>query len=69
PKGVDIGFARDYGRLNVALSRARELPLLVGSAEMFAKRAKHQDTREMYTNLFNTLKSYDGLRFLEGLVM
>lgn len=69
PKGGDIGFARDYRRLNVALSRARELLLLVGSAEMFAKRAKHQDTREMYTNLLNTVKSYDGLRNHEGLVM
>ncbi len=69
PKGGDIGFARDYRRLNVALSRARELLLLVGSAEMFAKRAKHQDTRDMYTQLLNTVKSYEGLRNHEGLVM
>lgn len=69
PKGGDIGFARDYRRLNVALSRARELLLLVGSADMFAKRAKHQDTRDMYTQLLNTVKSYEGLRNHEGLVM
>ncbi|MGE7111362.1 DEAD/DEAH box helicase [Lysinibacillus sp. NPDC047702] len=69
PKGGDIGFARDYRRLNVALSRARELLLLVGSAEMFAKRAKHQDTQEMYSNLLNTVKSYNGLRNHEGQVM
>ncbi|WNN76652.1 DEAD/DEAH box helicase family protein [Lysinibacillus capsici] len=69
PKGGDIGFARDYRRLNVALSRARELLLLVGSAEMFAKRAKHQETREMYANLLKTVKSYDGLRNHEGLVI
>jgi len=69
PKGGDIGFARDYRRLNVALSRARELLLLVGSADMFAKRAKHQDTREMYSNLLNTVKSYNGLRNHEGQVM
>jgi len=68
-KGGDIGFARDYRRLNVALSRARELLLLVGSADMFAKRAKHQDTREMYSNLLNTVKSYNGLRNHEGQVM
>lgn len=65
PKGGDIGFARDYRRLNVALSRARELLLLVGSADMFAKRAKHQDTREMYSNLLNTVKSYNGLRIMK----
>ncbi len=69
PKGGDIGFAKDYRRLNVALSRARELLMLVGSAEMFAKRAKHQDTRDMYSNLLTTVKSYNGLRNHEGQVM
>ncbi|MGN4126851.1 AAA domain-containing protein [Lysinibacillus sphaericus] len=69
PKGGDIGFARDYRRLNVALSRARELLMLVGSADMFAKRAKHQDTREMYSNLLTTVKSYNGLRNHEGQVI
>ncbi len=69
PKGGDIGFARDYRRLNVALSRARELLMLVGSADMFAKRAKHQDTRDMYSNLLTTVKSYNGLRNHEGQVM
>ncbi|MFJ7737190.1 AAA domain-containing protein [Lysinibacillus sp. NPDC097287] len=67
-KGGDIGFARDYRRVNVALSRARELLMLVGSADMFAKRAKHQDTREMYSQLLTTVKSYNGLRNHEGLV-
>lgn len=67
-KGGDIGFARDYRRVNVALSRARELLMLVGSADMFAKRAKHPDTREMYSNLLTTVKSYNGLRDHEGLV-
>ncbi|MGE7842477.1 DEAD/DEAH box helicase [Lysinibacillus sp. NPDC093712] len=69
PKGGDIGFARDYRRLNVALSRARELLMLVGSADMFAKRAKQQDTRDMYSNLLTTVKSYNGLRNHEGQVM
>lgn len=67
-KGGDIGFARDYRRVNVALSRARELLMLVGSADMFAKRAKHPDTREMYSELLSTVKSYNGLRNHEGLV-
>ena len=67
-KGGDIGFARDYRRVNVALSRARELLMLVGSAEMFAKRAKHPDTRNMYSRLLTTVKSYNGLRNHEGSV-
>lgn len=69
PKGGDIGFARDYRRLNVALSRARELLMLVGSADMFAQRAKHQDTRDMYSTLLTTVKSYNGLRNHKGQVM
>ncbi|MEG0258985.1 MAG: AAA domain-containing protein, partial [Lysinibacillus sp.] len=67
-KGGDVGFARDYRRLNVALSRARELLMLVGSADMYAKRAKHQETRDMYSNLLKTVKSYNGLRNHEGQV-
>ncbi|GLC88021.1 DEAD/DEAH box helicase [Lysinibacillus piscis] len=69
PKGGDIGFARDYRRLNVALSRARELLMLIGSAEMFTQRAKHADTRDMYSQLLATVKSYNGLRNHEGQVI
>lgn len=39
-KHGDIGFAKDYRRLNVALSRARELLVLIGSTEMFVNRPK-----------------------------
>lgn len=64
-KQDDIGFAKDYRRLNVALSRARELLVLIGSTKMFTERAKHKDTRHMYTNVLEAAKKQHGLRTLE----
>ncbi|WP_186321372.1 AAA domain-containing protein [Bacillus sp. FJAT-22090] len=61
-KNGDIGFANDYRRLNVALSRARELLVLVGSTEMFTKRAKQRNSREMYSRLLSTVKKQNGYR-------
>lgn len=61
-KHGDIGFAKDYRRLNVALSRARELLALIGSSDMFTKRPKKEATREMYTNLFNIVNNQQGIR-------
>ena len=61
-KGGDVGFAKDYRRLNVALSRARELLVLVGSTTMFAKRARQEATREMYQTLKETVQRVNGLQ-------
>ncbi|MCZ8538726.1 DEAD/DEAH box helicase [Psychrobacillus psychrodurans] len=60
-KSGDIGFANDYRRLNVALSRARELLILVGSSHMFTKRAKQRTSREMYERLLQIVKGNNGL--------
>jgi len=60
-KSGDIGFANDYRRLNVALSRARELLFLVGSSDMFTKRAKQKTSREMYGRLLQIVKAKNGL--------
>ena len=65
-KSGDIGFANDYRRLNVALSRARELLILVGSANMFTTRAKQKDSREMYSRLLRTVKKQNGYRDQHG---
>ncbi|GAM15734.1 DEAD/DEAH box helicase [Mesobacillus selenatarsenatis] len=65
----DIGFAKDYRRLNVALSRARELLVMVGSTKMFTQRTKNRDARKMYTHVFETAKKQDGLRTLEEVGM
>ncbi len=61
-KGGDIGFAKDYRRLNVALSRARELLIIVGSSEMFTMRTKHPSSREMYGRLLENIKMKNGFR-------
>ena len=61
-KSGDIGFARDYRRLNVALSRARELLIIVGSAEMFAVRTKDIKARKMYSRLVAEIKEKNGFR-------
>lgn len=65
-KHGDIGFAKDYRRLNVALSRAKELLVLVGSSEMFTKRAKQAETRKMYKHVLEVVKKKNGLRALES---
>jgi superfamily I DNA and/or RNA helicase len=61
-KHGDIGFAKDYRRLNVALSRARELLVLIGSTDMFTKRPKQQQTRDMYKQLLEIVKTQNGYR-------
>lgn len=65
-KSGDIGFANDYRRLNVALSRARELLVLVGSSEMFTNRAKQRSSREMYSRLLQIVKNQNGLTDIQG---
>lgn len=64
-KEDDIGFAKDYRRLNVALSRARELLVLIGSTKMFTERTKHKDTKQMYMHVLEASKKQQGLRTLE----
>ncbi|WP_078544609.1 AAA domain-containing protein [Litchfieldia alkalitelluris] len=64
-KQDDIGFAKDYRRLNVALSRAKELLVLIGSTKMFTERTKQEDTRKMYTHVLNTAKQQKGLILLQ----
>jgi superfamily I DNA and/or RNA helicase len=64
-KQDDIGFAKDYRRLNVALSRARELLVLIGSTKMFTERTKQADTRLMYSRVLEAVKKQQGLITLE----
>lgn len=56
----EIGFAKDYRRLNVALSRARELLIMIGSVDMFTERPKAEKVRTMYRHVLNTVKQQNG---------
>lgn len=60
-----IGFARDYRRLNVAVSRAKELCMMIGSSEMFTKKEKNAAARHMYQTLYDTIALQQGIRPLE----
>ncbi|WP_034743784.1 DEAD/DEAH box helicase [Halalkalibacter wakoensis] len=64
-KQDDIGFAKDYRRLNVALSRARELLVLIGSAKMFTEKARQADTRNMYKHVLEAVKKQNGMHTLK----
>ena len=48
PKQQSLGFAQSPNRLNVALSRARRLLIIVGNRELFS-------TRDIYRRLFDTI--------------
>ncbi|MGG0642969.1 AAA domain-containing protein [Sporosarcina gallistercoris] len=60
----EIGFAKDYRRLNVALSRAKELLMIVGSSDMFLNRPKSKTTRNMYQHLYDEISRQGGIRSL-----
>ncbi|WP_422122473.1 AAA domain-containing protein [Planococcus sp. X10-3] len=61
----DIGFAKDYRRLNVALSRAKQLLVMIGSSDMFTKRAKKEETKRMYRHVLETVEKKNGLKVLQ----
>ncbi|WHT48030.1 AAA domain-containing protein [Sporosarcina thermotolerans] len=67
PSGT-IGFAEDYRRLNVALSRAKELLIIVGSSEMFMNRPKNAETKTMYTRLVEKVKLGGGFREFDSVL-
>ena len=64
-KDGNIGFLKDYRRLNVALSRARELLMIVGSADMFTKKAHGESQKVMFQHVLNVVEKYEGLKQLE----
>ncbi|MFX3673460.1 MAG: AAA domain-containing protein [Paenisporosarcina sp.] len=61
----NIGFLKDYRRLNVALSRARELLMIVGSVDMFTQRAHGESQKEMFRHVLKVVKQHEGLKQLE----
>ena len=50
PEQTDLGFAQSPNRLNVALSRARRLLIIVGNSELFRQ-------KEIYNNVYQIIEA------------
>lgn len=61
--GRSVGFAERPERLNVALSRAQELLVVIGSQSHFSQAV---ECGSMYAEVANTARAYDGLVSGEG---
>lgn len=61
-KDGDIGFAKEYKRVNVALSRARELLVITGCSELFCERSQRRnpDSAQMYKNILREVEHASG---------
>lgn len=57
PKQEDLGFAQSPNRLNVALSRAKRLLIIVGDSQLFR-------TKEIYDNVYNTVFNHENGKIL-----
>lgn len=57
PKQEDLGFAQSPNRLNVALSRAKRLLVIVGDSQLFR-------TKEIYDNVYNTVFNHENGKIL-----
>lgn len=57
PKQEDLGFAQSPNRLNVALSRAKRLLIIVGDSQLFR-------TKEIYDNVYNTILNHENGKIL-----
>lgn len=56
-----IGFAKDPKRINVALSRAQNLLVIVGCSELFCEKNFYKEARENYKNVLKVVDSYNGI--------
>ncbi len=56
----DIGFAKEPERVNVALSRARELLILVGRTELFCTRARSTSATQVYSRVADVVRRQGG---------
>ncbi|MCM3670949.1 AAA domain-containing protein [Mesobacillus maritimus] len=61
-KDGDIGFAKEYKRVNVALSRARELLVITGCSELFCERShkRNPEAALMYKNILREVENASG---------
>lgn len=59
PRG-DIGFARAPERVNVGFSRAQELLIIVGSQELFCRRARSVQASQIYSRVADVVRRSGG---------
>lgn len=57
----NIGFAKDCRRINVALSRARELLIIAGCSENFTN-SSDSNAADMFSQILDIVKKLDGMR-------
>lgn len=58
PEQKDLGFAQSPNRLNVALSRAKRLLIIVGNSELFRQ-------MKIYNNVYNTIANNPNGRIIK----
>lgn len=58
PEQKDLGFAQSPNRLNVALSRAKRLLIIVGNSELFKQ-------KDIYNNVYNTIANNPNGRIIK----
>ena len=58
----EIGFAKDPRRVNVALSRAQELSIIVGCSELFCSINKNASATKIYQTIAKTILDVGGIR-------
>lgn len=58
PKQEELGFAQSPNRLNVALSRAKRLLIIVGNSELFRQKM-------IYNNVYNTIANSENGRIIK----
>lgn len=57
----NVGFARDPKRINVALSRAQNLLVIVGCSELFCEKNYVESARDIYRKVLKTVNYYNGV--------
>ncbi len=61
-KEGNIGFAKKPERINVALSRAQELLIIVGCAGLFCEASRNSDSIKIYKNVIENINKEGGYK-------